>query len=484
LGVLVRRRTGWLVAGAVAVALLASPLAWPGVAVADPAADRQAATARQKSVQDAIDNAQDALEYSTGRAQRAGAAYAEAQQQLPGAQQALAEAEGRTAAAQSDADAAARAADEARAALASAQAELETEEAAVLAARQDFSDFAAAAYKGADALSVMSVLQSRTPSDLADRMGYLHSVSLDRQSALDRVTRARLAAAQTRNTVAVQKQVADKAAAQASAALAGARDHEAEVRSAKATVDALVAQSQQALAVADQERVADQRQYAQLQEENAQIEADLARIAAEERRAEAARRAAARRAAEKRAAERRAAERRAAARLAKSGRSTSSSSTSGSNTNSSPTSGSSTGSTDAGDHDPGAPSTGSGWLKPVAGYKSSDFGSRYDPYYHRWQLHAGTDFAAPAGTPIHATKAGRVIRAGWNGGYGNYTCISHGHGVASCYGHQSAILVGVGQYVSQGQVIGRVGTTGASTGNHLHFEIRINGRPVNPLGYL
>ena len=127
-------------------------------------------------------------------------------------------------------------------------------------------------------------------------------------------------------------------------------------------------------------------------------------------------------------------------------------------------------------------------LMPVHGWKSSDFGERYDPYYRVWQLHAGTDFAAPRGTPIRAAAAGHVIRAGWSDGYGNYTCIDHGriggNAFQTCYGHQSAILVGVGEYVRRGEVIGRVGTTGASTGNHLHFETRFNGVPRNPLQYL
>jgi len=127
-------------------------------------------------------------------------------------------------------------------------------------------------------------------------------------------------------------------------------------------------------------------------------------------------------------------------------------------------------------------------LMPVNGWKSSDFGERYDPFYRVWQLHAGTDFAAPRGTPIRAAAAGHVIRAGWSDGYGNYTCIDHGRldglNFQTCYGHQSAILVGVGEYVRRGEVIGRVGTTGASTGNHLHFETRFNGVPRNPLQYL
>ena len=123
-------------------------------------------------------------------------------------------------------------------------------------------------------------------------------------------------------------------------------------------------------------------------------------------------------------------------------------------------------------------------LMPVHGWKSSDFGTRYDPYYRVWQLHAGVDIAAAGGSPIHAAEDGRVIRAGWNGGYGNYTCISHGNRFSTCYGHQSKIEVYVGEHVRRGQTVGRVGTTGASTGNHLHFETRINGVPKNPLKYL
>jgi len=132
--------------------------------------------------------------------------------------------------------------------------------------------------------------------------------------------------------------------------------------------------------------------------------------------------------------------------------------------------------------------SGGSLLMPVDGWKSSNFGYRYDPFYRVWQLHAGTDFAAPHGMPIHAAASGRVVRAGWSGGYGNYTCLDHGRfdGVdfMTCYGHQSAILVDVGEYVHRGDVIGRVGTTGASTGNHLHFETRFDGVPRNPLKYL
>jgi murein DD-endopeptidase MepM/ murein hydrolase activator NlpD len=98
-------------------------------------------------------------------------------------------------------------------------------------------------------------------------------------------------------------------------------------------------------------------------------------------------------------------------------------------------------------------------------------------------MHEGIDIAAPAGSPITAAASGTVIYAGWFGGYGNLAIIDHGGGVATAYGHMSAIYA-TGGAVVQGQSIGAVGTTGHSTGNHLHFEVRINGSPVDPLGYL
>lgn len=120
----------------------------------------------------------------------------------------------------------------------------------------------------------------------------------------------------------------------------------------------------------------------------------------------------------------------------------------------------------------------SGLIWPVNGPVTS-------PYGYRWgRLHAGIDIGVPEGTPIHAAAAGAVVLASWNGGYGNYTCIDHGGGMATCYAHQSAFATSVGAQVSQGQLIGYVGNTGHSFGAHLHFEVRINGTPVDPLGYL
>jgi murein DD-endopeptidase MepM/ murein hydrolase activator NlpD len=119
-----------------------------------------------------------------------------------------------------------------------------------------------------------------------------------------------------------------------------------------------------------------------------------------------------------------------------------------------------------------------GFIWPVNGPVVSPFGMRWG------RLHAGIDIAVPAGTPVRASKSGTVAIAGWVGGYGNYTCINHGGGIATCYAHQSSIGVSVGQSVKQGQVIGSSGCTGHCFGPHVHFEVRINGSPVDPMGYL
>lgn len=111
-------------------------------------------------------------------------------------------------------------------------------------------------------------------------------------------------------------------------------------------------------------------------------------------------------------------------------------------------------------------------------YVSSEYGSRWGT------THTGIDLAAPAGTHIYSWRSGTVTFAGWSGGYGNFIIVDHGDGFVTRYAHCSKIAVTKGQTVSQGQVIGYVGTTGNSTGNHLHFEVKVNGNFVNPRNYL
>ena len=117
---------------------------------------------------------------------------------------------------------------------------------------------------------------------------------------------------------------------------------------------------------------------------------------------------------------------------------------------------------------------------PVTGEidETSPFGVRVDPFLHVPAMHTGIDFRGDMGEPIHATAAGTVTSAGWSGGYGNMVEVDHGNGLATRYGHLSAIDVKVGQTIRIGQVIGRLGSTGRSTGPHVHYETRVNGEAV------
>lgn len=121
---------------------------------------------------------------------------------------------------------------------------------------------------------------------------------------------------------------------------------------------------------------------------------------------------------------------------------------------------------------------------PVSGPITSGFGMRFHPVFGRFIMHAGIDIAAAEGTTIAAAATGRIILAQYAGNCGNMITIDHGGGLATNYCHLSQIFVGVGQDVARGQAIGAVGMTGDATGPHLHFEVRIDGRPVDPLGYL
>ncbi|MBR4723687.1 MAG: peptidoglycan DD-metalloendopeptidase family protein [Clostridia bacterium] len=123
---------------------------------------------------------------------------------------------------------------------------------------------------------------------------------------------------------------------------------------------------------------------------------------------------------------------------------------------------------------------------PLTSYTriSSTYGYRIHPITGTKKLHTGIDYAAPYGTSILAAEDGVVLTAGWNSGYGYCVTINHGGGYVTLYGHCSSLLVSAGQSVKRGQTIAKVGSTGNSTGNHLHFEVRINGNTVNPAGYL
>jgi murein DD-endopeptidase MepM/ murein hydrolase activator NlpD len=134
---------------------------------------------------------------------------------------------------------------------------------------------------------------------------------------------------------------------------------------------------------------------------------------------------------------------------------------------------------------PGAISS-KGWARPAAGYISSGFGYRVHPIYNTVMFHSGTDLAAGCGVPIYAARGGQIVYAGWNGSYGNFILINHGGGITTGYAHIATgkTFVKFGEYVSTGTHIANVGTTGGSTGCHLHFEVRDGGRAINPVTFM
>lgn len=139
------------------------------------------------------------------------------------------------------------------------------------------------------------------------------------------------------------------------------------------------------------------------------------------------------------------------------------------------------GRTDWFDTEASAAERSAGLMSPVAGRITSGFGVRYHPILHFARFHSGIDFGAAWGSPIVAAGDGQVIAAGWTGGYGRQVRVAHGSGIVTSYSHMSGIAASPGEMVRQGQVIGYVGSTGLSTGPHLHFEVRVNGRAVDPM---
>jgi murein DD-endopeptidase MepM/ murein hydrolase activator NlpD len=364
------------------------------------------------------------LEHATERAQQAAARYAAANAALPEAEARVDRARGAVTAAQVRADTAAEAAARAADELAAASTRVDDSVAEVERARERVEAVAVAAYKGSRLAGFTAMLGAEGPADAMERLGYLDRFAGVERAAVDELTIVRLRARQAENEATVAHERAEAARLASAAALARAQAAEAEAELAASAAAALAAERAEALEIAQAEREESLRRYEEARAEAARIEAEV--------RAWEARQPAPRPAAGERG--------------------------------------------------------GATFGMPVQGWQSSPFGMRYDPFFRVWQLHAGVDIAAAGGTPIYAVADGTVIWAGWNGGYGNFTCIGHGtyrgQGLATCYAHQSEILVGAGQWVRRGEVIGRVGTTGASTGNHLHFEVRLDGAPTDPVPFL
>lgn|GEM_PF-722643 len=397
--------------------------------------------AKKKQIAAALATAQATYEAASTKVQAAAQAYAEATAELPDAQAALANANGAVIAASVAVDQANTNVLATQAAVATADDQLTAAESKVDSTRATISSIAATAYEGSGLTTINVLMNPGSPTDVLTRLSLLDQMQHNQSAALDGYITARAQAKDAYNETVAKRAAAEQARQAAAAALAKSQKAKAAAREASASVTQLVAATKTALGVAQQNKAATLAAFHELEAENAAITRQLVAQAAKDAAVAAAR------------------------------------GTPAPSSHSGPVTGT------------------SGYFRmPVHGWESSPFGMRFDPFYKRWQLHAGVDIAAAGGTPIHAAGSGWVIRAGWAGGYGNYTCIDngiyngpggyHGKDVATCYGHQSKILVHVGEHVSTGQTIGRVGETGAATGYHLHFEVRINGRPVQPVSWL
>jgi murein DD-endopeptidase MepM/ murein hydrolase activator NlpD len=375
-----------------------------------------------KAADRAVERAAAVLEDATLKARNAATQLAAAASALPAAQRRVAETRGRVAAAASTATTARRKADAAQAAYAAVAARFTAAQQRVDESQEQVDAMVSATYRGSGLVAMKIIAEASGPQDIMDRLGYVDQVMGHQQSQIDQLTVARREARVAQDESGVTKRAAEEAEQRAVDTLRAAQTARDDAESARAEVVKLTESRRRALVVARDERAATLAKYRALKVEEART---------------------------------------AAALRSYEGRNRSSATTI---------------------------RAGSKLLMPVHGWKSSNFGMRLNPVYHVWRLHAGVDFAAGHGTAIRAAESGRVVTAGYSGGYGNYTCISHGRlsgrGLSTCYGHQSHIGVHVGQRVSRGQVIGRVGTTGASTGNHLHFEVRLSGAPRDPLNYL
>ena len=374
-----------------------------------------------KAAETAADRAHSDLEDATAAAQRAGVALAAAEAALPGAQQRVIASQGKVVAAEITARTARDKADAAQAVYDAVAARFAAAQARVDAGRDEFGAMVRQSYQGGAIATYSVLLHATGPTDALDRYGYVSRVLDNQQDRIDELVVARRRAREAQDAAGAAKRTADEARQAAEDALDEAEAARTSAGQARAAVLRLTRQRRTALAAAAGERVATLARYRQAKA----IEARMAgSLRGWERRNGVG------------------ATLRPGARL----------------------------------------------LIPVHGWRSSSYGMRLNPVYGVWRLHAGIDLAAGGGTPIYAAAAGKVMRAGWADGYGNYTCVSHGRqsgsSVSTCYAHQSRILVGDGQWVRRGQVIGRVGSTGGSTGNHLHFEVRLNGSPRNPEGWL
>lgn len=415
-----RRRRRGAVALLVATALSLGAIVPGGATAGDDLHDKK------QKVDAALDDVHDEVLSYNKKVARATQQVLDARKQLPEARENLAAALAEQERTEAADQLAAQELEQATADVAEAERQLAALEARLAELESNVGDFARRAYQMGPYAGLEMVLDARDPSEFTDRLAAIRTVSASNNAQLDQMSADRADLAYTEQRLTALRKVAQEKKESAEARLVEAHEAAEGARAAKEIVDGLIAQEEAALATAQENRADVKKQYEELEAEQERIQKEIAA---------------------------------AAAKLARS-----------------------TGVATNGDVN--AIDSGTQWYFPLPGYAiGSDAGWRFHPILHYTRCHAGADISAPSGTPIHAVDNGTVIQAGWNGGYGNFTTIAHGNGLTSSYAHQTTISASVGQQVKRGQVIGRVGSTGLSTGPHLHFEARVNGLPYSPKGW-
>ena len=397
----------------------------------------------KRKVDAQVDQLKNQLDETSADLSAAYTALQTTQNKLPAARTVLEKAQNAAAAADRANSVAAQELEAARASEKKAEDKLASTTTAVASSRTRVAQFAAQIYQEQGFGQLDMALSSTDPQQFADRIALVDTVMDVQSQTMDRLSteKASLTALED-HLSALRADSADKKK-QAEAALARAQSARDAAAKAKADLDALAAtQTAQAATVAGK-LAAEKARLASMQAEQNRLHKILVQRAAAARRAEAARRAAARK----------------------------------------------KHSSSSGGGGGGGGTSSHGYLsRPVkTGWVSSEFGMRFHPILHYWRLHSGRDYAVPCGTPVYAAASGTIISAGWGGGYGNRVVIDHGYvsgvGLATTYNHLTR-FVRTGGHVRRGQLIAYSGTTGSSTGCHLHFETLDNGNFVDPRKWL
>ena len=378
---------------------------------------------RKQRVDAQVEDAQSEVLAYNKKVARATRQVLDARKQLPEAQRNLGKALAARAGAQAEREKTSTELAEATAEVLSAERKLAKIEKRIAALREDVGNFARRAYQMGPFARLEMLLDANDPSDFTDRLAAIRSVSRANNDSLDEMNGNRADLLHLEIELRALREAAAEKKSIAKSQLQAAKETAAGALAAKELVDALVAQEKSALSVAKENRADVKAMYEKLAKEQVRIQKQIAA---------------------------------AARKLARS---------TGIRTDSSGGSGQ--------------------WQWPLPGGSiGSEAGWRVHPILGYVRCHTGVDISAPSGTAITAAANGIVISAGPGGAFGNYTVISHGGNLTSSYAHQSGIGVSAGEAVERGQVIGFVGSTGSSTGPHLHFEARIAGVPWDPRGWL